>query len=130
MCFWALLPFRPVVKQYCNTAYDRCSHFLAPELPFPDRIRWDASNMSALKLIYLLIRSKEVGLFFIANVKVRFLGFITKWKYNIGLKELSYVSKPSEIETGKWTLHVKKEQYEILRRGYPDWVFSVHFPRL
>jgi hypothetical protein len=67
-----------MVKQYCNAAYDRCSHFRAPELPFPDRIRWDASKMSALTLIYLLIPSKEVGLFFIANAKVRFLDSIAK----------------------------------------------------
>jgi hypothetical protein len=56
-----------------GAAYDRCSHFRPPELPVPDRIRWDAPNMSAVTLIYLLIRSKEVGLFFIANVRVRFL---------------------------------------------------------
>ena len=71
--------------------------------------------MSTLTLIYLLIRSKEVGLFFIANVKVSFRDFIAKWKYSIGLNEFSYINKPFEIETGKWTLRVKKEECEIQR---------------
>jgi len=49
---------------------------------------------------------------------VRFLGFVAKWRYKIGSNELSYVSKPFEIETGKWTLHVEKEQYEISKKWH------------
>jgi hypothetical protein len=124
MCLWAVLPFRPMVNRAAmlpGAAYDRCSHFRTPELPFPDRIRWDASNMSALTLIYLLIRSKEVDLFFITNVNVRFLDYIAKWRYKIGLNELSCINKPIEIETDKWTLHVEKREIRNRKKMRPTW---------
>ena len=117
MCLCALLPFRPVVRQYCNAP--RCCLWqmltfpgIGTSIPGPDsleRVQYERPNADLF--IYSFKRSRPV--FFIANVKVRFLDSIAIWRYNIGRNEFLYINKPFEIETGTWTVHVQKEQHEI-----------------